>query len=88
MGTIIEWIDRLKGWRTVIVNFLLLFVTTLEGIDVMPLFESICAIVDSFGGNCSTTGAAAIWGSIITFLNMLLRKATTTPLGKRTAEDK
>ena len=72
----------LKGWRTIVINFIAALLTILEGLDFVGLFEGICNVVELFGGNCDPTGAAAVWASIITFINMVLRAITDTPVGE------
>lgn len=73
--------DAIKGWRTVVINIIIGLLTALEGIDVIPLFESICAAVEMFGAECSIEGAAGVWAMIISTLNLLLRSITDTPVG-------
>lgn len=87
----LDWLipEKFKGWKTVVVNFIAGLLTVLEGFDAINLFEAICNTVvwvgELFGNawTCSPEGAAVVWTAIITFLNMLLRALTDTPVGKR-----
>ena len=59
----------MKGWRTLLLNVIL---------AIAPVIQATGA------GDLGLTGnGAAVYGSVVAFLNILMRLVTTTPMGKK-----
>lgn len=74
-------LEKIKGWRTMILNFFAILVGILAGFDIIPLGTAICDILNGLHIACSPADIAAAWGVFIAFLNMVVRTITDTPIG-------
>jgi len=72
-------VDKLKGWKTLIFNFLIALLALLESLDVTHVVESGCAILTNINLTCDPAVVAPAVIGFISVINMILRTLTTSP---------